>query len=30
MVGGTSFARSQFNRATQGKRQVGPLFKPIV
>ncbi len=30
LVGGYSFARSQFNRATQALRQPGSAFKPIV
>ncbi len=30
MVGGWDFARSQFNRATQAKRQTGSAFKPLV
>lgn len=30
MVGGYSFDRSQFNRATQAKRQPGSAFKPFV
>jgi penicillin-binding protein 1A len=30
MVGGYSFDRSKFNRATQAKRQLGSLFKSIV
>ncbi len=30
LVGGRSYAQSQFNRATMAKRQVGSLFKPFV
>ncbi|MBI5556115.1 MAG: PBP1A family penicillin-binding protein [Deltaproteobacteria bacterium] len=30
LVGGTDFNRSQFNRATQAKRQPGSAFKPII
>lgn len=30
MVGGRDFAASQFNRATQAKRQAGSAFKPFV
>ncbi len=30
MVGGYSFTRSKFNRATQAHRQMGSAFKPIV
>lgn len=30
LVGGSSFSRSQYNRATQAKRQTGSAFKPIV
>jgi penicillin-binding protein 1A len=30
MVGGRSFKESQFNRATQAKRQAGSAFKPFV
>ncbi|NCG21637.1 MAG: hypothetical protein GWP91_21695 [Rhodobacterales bacterium] len=30
MVGGADFTKSQFNRATQSRRQVGSTFKPIV
>jgi penicillin-binding protein 1B len=29
MVGGRSYAQSQFNRATQAKRQAGSTFKPF-
>lgn len=30
MVGGRSYAKSQFNRATQARRQPGSAFKPVV
>ncbi len=30
MVGGFSFARSKFNRATQAYRQLGSTFKPFL
>ncbi|MGC9324306.1 MAG: transglycosylase domain-containing protein [Desulfomonilia bacterium] len=30
MVGGKSYARSQFNRATQIQRHIGSLIKPVV
>ncbi|MBI4774629.1 MAG: PBP1A family penicillin-binding protein [Deltaproteobacteria bacterium] len=30
MVGGTDFRKSQFNRATQAKRQPGSAFKPFI
>jgi penicillin-binding protein 1A len=30
MVGGRNYRKSQFNRATQAKRQPGSVFKPIV
>ena len=30
MVGGRSFGRSEFNLATQGRRQAGSAFKPFV
>lgn len=30
LVGGFDFSQSQFNRATQAKRQMGSIFKPLV
>ncbi|MEA3222175.1 MAG: PBP1A family penicillin-binding protein [Thermodesulfobacteriota bacterium] len=30
MVGGGNYAKTQFNRATQMKRQIGSLIKPII
>lgn len=30
MVGGRDFSHSRFNRATQGNRQIGSIFKPLV
>ena len=30
MIGGSDFARSKFNRATQALRQMGSAFKPVV
>ena len=30
MVGGRDFKKSQFNRVTQGRRQTGSAFKPII
>jgi penicillin-binding protein 1A len=30
MVGGYDYTKSEFNRATQGKRQPGSAFKPII
>ena len=30
LVGGFSFIESQFNRATQARRQMGSIFKPVV
>ena len=30
MIGGTDYSKSQFNRATSAKRQVGSIMKPIL
>lgn len=30
MIGGTNFAKSQFNRALQANRQIGSTFKPLI
>ena len=30
LVGGVSYKKSQYNRATQGKRQPGSAFKPLI
>jgi len=30
MLGGTDFTKSQFNRATQARRQPGSAFKPVI
>src|SRR5690606_8509097 len=30
MIGGKNFAQSQFNRATQARRQMGSIIKPLI